>query len=110
MEERAGHSRLVGGNFTKQRELTCEACLGPQQDEWIPSAALQVLQVCKDALTVLSRVYCFQHHISSESRKDKQNPYPKDREEVRSPRVPGSSSQVAWQSCLLDDVPPTPRK
>lgn len=122
MEERDGHSRLVGGNFTKQRELTCEAYLGWQQDEWIPSAALQILQVCKETLTVLSRVYCAgvfnttslsQGYIlgaTSESRKDKQNPHPKDREGVRSLRVPVSSSRVIWWSCLLDDVPPTPRK
>ena len=94
--------RLVGGSFTKQRVLTCEACLGRQQDEWVPSSSLQISQVYKEALTVLGHVYragvfsttsLSQGYFlgaASESGKDKQNPHPKDREGVRSLRVPGS--------------------
>lgn len=86
----AGHPRLVGGSFTKQRELSYEACLGRQRDDWIPSAALQFPKVYKEALTVLSHVYhagvfntmslsqgCV-HGAAPGSRKDQQNPHSKD--------------------------------
>lgn len=45
--EETGLSRVVGGSFNQQKELTGEACLGCQQDDWIPIASLQIIEVSK---------------------------------------------------------------
>ena len=44
-QKEAGHSRLVGGSFNKERELTYKECLGQQQEECIPSPTHQILKV-----------------------------------------------------------------
>lgn len=59
----AGHSRLtvlisVEGTYIR-------VCLGRQEDEWIPTRALRILDVYKKALTVLTyimRVFSTLHH------------------------------------------------
>lgn len=47
---------MVGGGFTKQKQLTYGACTG-QQDEWIPAPTIQILKVYKEALTGFSHIY-----------------------------------------------------
>lgn len=50
----ASNSRLAGGSFNKQREVTHEACLGRQQDKWILEPTCQILKVYKEAITGFS--------------------------------------------------------
>ena len=58
IQEEAGHSRLVGGSVNKPKELTYEARLGQQQDEWVPSLPARSHKFAqKEALTGYSRVY-----------------------------------------------------
>lgn len=47
---------VVGGGFTKQKQLTYGACTG-QQNEWIPAPTIQILKVYKEALTGFSHIY-----------------------------------------------------
>lgn len=114
----AGHSRLVGGSFTKQRELSYEACLERQQDERIPSAPLQFPKVYKEALTVLS-LYTVQvfstpcRHLKAVSMEQPPGAGKTSRTHIprmgwgaaRSLQGPGSSCRLIWKSCLFDGVP-----
>lgn len=66
-KKEAGHSRLVGESFNKQGQLTQEACLRRQQDEWIPTPALQILKACRGPCWVqsLPPCRCGQHPITT---------------------------------------------
>ena len=49
---------MVGGSVNKPKELTYEARLGQQQDEWVPSLPARSYKFTqKEALTGYSRVY-----------------------------------------------------
>lgn len=97
----AGHTRLEGDGFNKQRELTNKACFGQEQDERIPAPDHQILKVFKEAFTGFSHIYhvgvfntasLSQGYVlgaASGSGKNKQNHIPKTGEEGGASDHPG---------------------
>ena len=57
-EKEANHSRLVGGSFNEQRELTSEACLNGCKASRCPHPLATPSKFIYKALSGLSQVYC----------------------------------------------------